>query len=469
MQLLPFNFHCLSNDKWLLTNSSGAFLTVQNRDLLESLIEMRFSELDSDLTQSLISKNFISQPNELGIRSSLLASRLSTQIAKSINPPSLFMIVPTLRCDHDCGYCQVSRVPLDKKGYDFDRNNIDKILNVIHQIAKGEIKIEFQGGEPLLAFDYIKTFYERAQDVLSGIHVSYVICTATGPLDSSIVEWVRDKNFSFSVSLDGPKEVHNFNRPSQYFDTYLSTVKSIDFVRSQLGMSSVSCITTISRHSLKYPIEIVNTYFEMGLPSIFLRPLSPFGFAAKTQRAIGYSVSEYIGFYKIALDHIVSLNEKNTFVEDTALIHLRRIFQPEESGYIDLQSPAGYFFGALVFNYDGNVFGSDEARMLWQSTKSPELVFGNIETPTFEWMKNSASVKILKSSFSCTSPGCEDCAFLPYCGADPMHHLATQGDDVGDKSLSFFCEYQKSIFDHIFTLWTSDEKSKKVFERWLSL
>lgn len=30
-------------------------------------------------------------------------------------------------------------------------------------------------------------------------------------------------------------------------------------------------------------------------------------------------------------------------------------------------------------------------------------------------------------------PMCSDCAFLPYCGADPVFHRATQGDIVGHK------------------------------------
>lgn len=33
-------------------------------------------------------------------------------------------------------------------------------------------------------------------------------------------------------------------------------------------------------------------------------------------------------------------------------------------GYVDLRSPAGIGLGALVYNYDGKVFASDEGRML---------------------------------------------------------------------------------------------------------
>jgi uncharacterized protein len=33
-------------------------------------------------------------------------------------------------------------------------------------------------------------------------------------------------------------------------------------------------------------------------------------------------------------------------------------------GYVDLRSPAGIGLGALVYNYDGAIYASDEGRML---------------------------------------------------------------------------------------------------------
>lgn len=468
MQLLPFNFIALSNGNWLISNSTGAFSYLAKREMLENIINLDMDKIEAPMMEHLIANNFVSPNDEVNLRASILSSGLATQLAGSINSPSLFMIVPTLRCDHDCGYCQVSRVPLDKQGFDADIELIDKILSYISSIKNDQIKIEFQGGEPLLAFDYIKLFYEKACIKLAGIEVSYVICTATGPLHDSIIEWAKDKDIIFSVSLDGPSEVHNFNRPSQYFDAYKTTGESIRKIQSELGQFRVNCLTTISKNSLSYPHEIVDSYIALNFSSLFLRPISPFGFAAKTQRQQGYSVKEFMEFYKKALHYIIEINQKNLFVEEMALIHLRKMFQPLKNSYVDLQSPSGYAFGALVFNYDGKVFGSDEARMLWQSIKLNELVLDDLSSPALLWSENTPSVSILKSSFSCVSSGCEDCAFLPYCGADPMFHLATQGDSMGDKSISFFCGYQKEMFDLLFVLWETDQQARKVFDSWLN-
>src|SRR3546814_3005246 len=40
------------------------------------------------------------------------------------------------------------------------------------------------------------------------------------------------------------------------------------------------------------------------------------------------------------------------------------MFTSSDPGYVDLTSPAGIGIGAIVYNYDGAVYASDEARML---------------------------------------------------------------------------------------------------------
>jgi hypothetical protein len=52
------------------------------------------------------------------------------------------------------------------------------------------------------------------------------------------------------------------------------------------------------------------------------------------------------------------------FPEFYSALILRRMLTDRAIGYVDLRSPAGIGLGALVYNYDGRVFASDEGRML---------------------------------------------------------------------------------------------------------
>ena len=469
LEALPFYFRSVHEaKKIILTNQAGSFLFLDDHKDLENVIHAKLDDLNPELTDELVAKSFLTPKSEKNIRCRSITSRMASSIAKAINPPSLFMIIPTLRCDHDCRYCQVSRAPLSRKGVDLETHHIDNIINMIDEINVDDIKIEFQGGEPLLAFDFIKEFHKKAIARFNERNISFVICSALGPMNETMIDWFSDNNIQFSVSLDGPELLHQQNRPSRYFNSYTNTVDNIKSLQDSIGHENVSCLSTISKLSLSVPDEIVDSYYDLGLPSIFLRPLSPFGFAANSLEKIGYSVDDYMEFYSKALANIIDKNKESVFIEENALLHLRKIFQPEKANYIDLQSPSGYVFGALVFNYDGNVFGSDEARMLWESTKVNELVLGHVENDIEEVISNQYGQKILSNSFISCTPGCEECAYNPFCGSDPLHHLATQGDYIGDKSVSYFCEYQTKMFDHLFSLWETNEAAQGVFRSWLN-
>ncbi len=65
-------------------------------------------------------------------------------------------------------------------------------------------------------------------------------------------------------------------------------------------------------------------------------------------------------------------------------------------------------------------------------------------------------------------PGCADCAFLAYCGADPVFNYATQGDPVGHRPTSAFCHKNMSIIRHLFSLWaTEDPELYRIFFAWI--
>ena len=66
-------------------------------------------------------------------------------------------------------------------------------------------------------------------------------------------------------------------------------------------------------------------------------------------------------------------------------------------------------------------------------------------------------------------PGCSDCAFVPYCGACPVHHLATQGDPIGHRPTSDFCKKHTALFQLLFrTLGKRDPEVMKVLLAWIT-
>ena len=83
----------------------------------------------------------------------IAATRYRTKKSFLNDFTSLHIIVITLRCDHTCHYCQVSRQTEEKDKFDISYENLDLSLELIFNSPSKDITIEFQGGEPLLAFE----------------------------------------------------------------------------------------------------------------------------------------------------------------------------------------------------------------------------------------------------------------------------------------------------------------------------
>lgn len=470
-QLLPFRFIELDGRK-VIVNQVGEHELI-DPETLAALVERRLAP-ETTAYQTLKAKHFLADsPADTPLV--LLSTKLRTKYSFLAGFTRLHIFVVTLRCDHSCHYCQVSRVGASKAKYDMTRESADRALDLVFRAPARELKIEFQGGEPLLNFDLIRHIVEEvarrnaARPEESRKEVEFVVTTNLSFIDDEILAFLLDHKIYVSTSLDGPAFVHNANRPRPGNDAYESTVRGIAKVREALGHDSVSALMTTTRLSLDHPEAIVDEYVEQGFDHIFLRPISPYGFALRTQRRTGYDRKAFLEFYRRALSRIMDVNRAGTpLMEIYAQIFLTKVLTPFATGYVDLQSPTGAGIGAVVYNYDGDVYASDEARMLAEmGDKSFRL--GNLHTDTYETIFGGPLLRALvNASYSDAMPGCADCAFNSYCGADPVENYATQGDVVGHRPTSDFCTRNMGILKHLLRLYHSgDPFVRDLFWAWV--
>ena len=224
---------------------------------------------------------------------------------------------------------------------------------------------------------------------------------------------------------------------------------------------------TTTKESMGRVKEIIDEYVAQGFNGIFLRPLSPYGYAVKTKWYQAYDTSDWLSFYFEGLDYILEMNRGGyDFVEFYAATILAKMLTPFEPGFVDLRSPAGIGIGAIVYNYNGDVYASDESRMLAEMGDTT-FRLGNVHTHGFdEIFLSDALLDPLEQSFAGSAPMCSDCAFEPFCGADPVFHHATAGDFVGRKPISAFCRRNMAIFRRLITLMRDDHEVKRIFLRW---
>lgn len=465
MMILPFNFERLNNGNYFLSNIAGYYSTL-TLEKLQKLVadETTLSQQELDiLEQKFFVSSESSQTASVGAISSGLGKKLTGEMA--FNP--CFMIVPTLQCDHSCKYCQVSRAPLGQTQFDLDERDIPQIIKTIKEMGCPPYKIEIQGGEPLVRFDLIEKIHQAAAGTLGKDSFEFVIATSLSLLDEDILAWatLRDNVF-FSVSLDGDEVVHNANRILHSGDSYLLTINGIRAITETLGAGRVATVTTVTKALLSAPQSIIDVHNSLGLTDMFIRPISPYGFATKNSK-VEYSQQEYNEFYQVFWGLLKQFNQSgNKLIEHSAAIHMARVLNPNYSQYADLKSPSGLLLNCILFNYDGKVYGSDEARMLQRVLPSIDFSIGTLGD--LDISQNKLHKKMLQDSFSLAHPGCELCAFQPYCGTDPCQSIATQGEPIGDKSRSAYCGYHKSMFRFLLQEYLYDNDSQDMIKDWLN-
>ena len=467
-QILPHRFERLGNEVFI-SNEVGEYIYLSS----EEFSQFTAHELspDSDSYNNLKSKQIISDNNHTDVIE-MLSTKYRTKKHFLTQFTSLHMIVVSLRCNSNCSYCQVSKKGIEDLNYDMDKNTAKKVIDKIFESPSQNIKIEFQGGDPLLNFDIIKYIIETAEwkNILKKKNLDFVICTNLTLIDERKLKWLKKHNVFISTSIDGPSELHNKNRPllnSEY--SYEDVVNKINLSKKHLGNDRISALMTTTSYSLgKFP-AIIDTYRNLGFNSIFLRSLNPYGFAKRDKHFLAYPIDEFLENYKQGLDYIIDLNMQGIFfAEDYATILLSRILSPFSTGFVDLQSPAGIAIAGVIYDYDGDVYVSDEGRML-AAVGDKKFKIGNVKENTYHEIFNGDYLhSLIKDSIAESLPQCATCAYLPYCGADPVRNYNEQGDIIGNRPTSEICKKNMGVIKHILSLLKkNDSNLNRIFWSWI--
>jgi sulfatase maturation enzyme AslB (radical SAM superfamily) len=288
------------------------------------------------------------------------------------------------------------------------------------------------------------------------------------------LKFLQENYVSLCTSLDGPEDLHDQNRPflgsgapQTKVVEWLKTIRARCEERPEKRYYLPGALMTTTRHSLSRHKEIIDLYASLGLDQIFIRPLSPIGYAKRVWSQIGYSADAFLEFYDRSLSYILELNKAGKpLVERKALILLTKILRGEDPGYMDLRSPAGAVLGCLAYNYDGRIFVSDEGRMVSHDGDDRFCVGDVSKNSWLDVVDHPTTRACVMASTLDSQPLCVQCAYKPYCGVEPVFHYEAQRSVWGQLPSSPWCQGWMGAFDIIFEK-LRDAGNRKVFDAWL--
>lgn len=170
-------------------------------------------------------------------------------------------------CNLRCSYCYANQGNYGSKSELMNINTANDIIYFINEYMKNNpLKyITFFGGEPLLAIDIIemicRAFFDKG--------IIFLMQTNGTILNDKILNIIKKYNVIITVSLDGPKEINDFNRVDKHgvgtYDTIINNIKL-------LGSNVKSIQSTISdEFAEEYSKDIIYTYIFKKTGISFLK------------------------------------------------------------------------------------------------------------------------------------------------------------------------------------------------------
>lgn len=451
-------------DKMLLTNEQGRYILLGKRDFL-NLVNKRYNLLSKEILQTLKDRFFIYDIDEdIFIEKVANAYRDNKQYLFSAT--SLHIFVMTNACNMCCVYCQAQDSAQEKKGK-MQEMTAKAAVDIALQSPNEYLTFEFQGGEPLLNFETIKYIVEYSEQNKNHKQIQYSLVTNTLLLNEEMIQFFKKYDVSISTSLDGCKEVHNSNRPKIDGDgTYDYVSRNIKWLQS--NDIQVGAIETTTKISLKNAEKIIETYHNLGLNHLFIRPLTPLGYAKEHWAEIGYEPEEFLKFYKQCILILLEHNRNGIRMsEGHARIFLKKILTGYSENYMELRSPCGAGIGQMAYYYDGNIYTCDEGRMVAEMGDQM-FCLGNVNYSTYDdLMENRVCKVTCQASVLESLPGCCDCVYHPYCGVCPVISYASDNSIYTRESNVYRCKIYKGILDILFEILLEEPGAEDILKAWI--
>lgn len=451
-------------DKMLLTNEQGRYILLGKRDFL-NLVNKRYDLLSKEILQTLKDRFFIYDIDEdVFIEKVANAYRDNKQYLFSAT--SLHIFVMTNACNMCCVYCQAQDSAQEKKGK-MQEMTAKAAVDIALQSPNEYLTFEFQGGEPLLNFETIKYIVEYSEQNKNHKQIQYSLVTNTLLLNEEMIQFFKKYDVSISTSLDGCKEVHNSNRPKIDGDgTYDYVSRNIKWLQS--NDIQVGAIETTTKISLKNTEKIIETYHNLGLNHLFIRPLTPLGYAKEHWAEIGYEPEEFLKFYKQCILILLEHNRNGIRMsEGHARIFLKKILTGYSENYMELRSPCGAGIGQMAYYYDGNIYTCDEGRMVAEMGDQM-FCLGNVNYSTYDdLMENRVCKVTCQASVLESLPGCCDCVYHPYCGVCPVISYASDNSIYTRESNVYRCKIYKGILDILFEILLEEPGAEDILKAWI--
>jgi uncharacterized protein len=367
-------------------------------------------------------------------------------------------------CNLDCKYCfylEKEKLYPDQRRWKMSDELLESYIRQYIEAQPqdlDEISFAWQGGEPtLLGVGFFRRAVELQEKYANGRRVTNAFQTNGTLLDDEWCAFLAEHKFLVGLSIDGPRELHDFYRvEKKQKGSFDAVMRGLEVLKKH--KVEFNTLTVVNRTNAARPLEVYRFLKEIGSTFLQFIPLverSP----QQTQLTIRgldfaepphpgeqehppvtpFSVEpqQYGEFLVKIFDEWVRNDVGRTFVQ---------LFDLALGQWMGLGSSLCYFAetcgAALAMESNGDLFSCDHYVY-------PRYRLGNIaETPLTELVSSPQQLKFGTDKRDTLPDYCRRCDVRFACNGEcPKHRFLRTPD--GEEGLNYLCAAYKRFFHHI--------------------
>lgn len=365
-------------------------------------------------------------------------------------------------CNLDCKYCfYLEKEHLYPENENFKMTD-DVLENYVRQYIQAqevpEVTFAWQGGEPtLMGVDFFRKAVELQKKYAAGKKIINTLQTNGTLLDDEWCEFFTANDFLVGLSIDGPRELHDFYRVDKKDQpTFDKVMKGLEFL--QKHKTEFNTLTVVNRKNSQHPLKVYHFLKEIGssymqfIPLVERKPdaeAKNMGLDWATPPKPGEEesdspVTDWSVQSKQYGEFLVTIFE-NWVIQDVGRIFVQLFdvtLQSWMGGESDLCIFAEKCGSALAMEHNGDLFSCDHYVY-------PKYKIGNLMNQSLGDMVKGAEQTKFGSDKADTLPKyCRECEVKFACNGEcPKHRFINAPD--GEAGLNYLCAGYKRFFNHV--------------------
>ncbi|XPV69125.1 MAG: quinohemoprotein amine dehydrogenase maturation protein [Halarcobacter sp.] len=338
-------------------------------------------------------------------------------------------------CNLSCTYCYKADLETLKNSGNMTYETAIEAINHLYDGAPNQKRynITFFGGEPLSNIELIKEITNYSNEFFKKrkANVDFTITTNATLLTKEIIEFLKENQFGITISIDGPKAIHNKTRlTNSGSGSYDMVKKKAEMLLSMYRDRPIGARVTLTRGITQIDEIWEHLFNDLKFAEVGFAPAT-----ASDNSIFNLSEEELLnvfeGFKQLGEKYIDSALKG----EFNGFSNLHRLIGDIHAGR-KKKLPCGAGVGLLSVSYDGNF------DLCHRFTGSDFTNFGNVKTG----LDKPKLSNFIEKRLNTNDGDCSTCHIRNLCAGGCYHESYIRYNDPS-KAVLHYCDIMRDWID----------------------